>query len=93
MSNIKDANKLLNVGHIEEEKAQINFKIPRRVSRRKGVIMDWDIELDIMDLVDAIPNKEDIISLERMKSRYIDQITKEIKEKYLDKIIVTYSYI
>lgn len=52
--------------------------------------MDWDQELSIMELVDAIPNKENIISLERMKSRYLDQITKEVKEKYLDKIIITY---
>lgn len=60
MFNIKDANRLLDLGHMEEDKAQIRFRIPRRISTRKGVIMDWDQELSIMELVDAIPNKENI---------------------------------
>lgn len=51
--------------------------------------MDWNQELSLMDLVEAILNNENI-SLERMKTRYVDPITKEVKEKYLDKIIVTY---
>lgn len=43
--------------------------IPKRIARRKGVIMDWDKDMSIME-VEAIPDKEDIISQERMKSRY-----------------------
>lgn len=32
--NIKDANRLLDLGHVEGEKAQINFRIPRRVKKK-----------------------------------------------------------
>lgn len=88
LKNIRDANKLLDLGKQGEDNAQIKFNIPKRIARRKGVIIDWDKDMSIMDLVEAIPDKEDIISLERMKSRYLDQITKEIKEKYIDKIIM-----
>lgn len=60
--------------------------------RRKGVVLDWDQQLDLMEMVEAIAikEKEAIVCLERMKTRYMDQVTKDIKEKYLDKIIVTF---
>lgn len=63
--NINEPNKLLDLG--KKEEIQINCTISRRVSRRKGVIMDWDLELSLMELIEAIPHKDNILSLERMK--------------------------
>lgn len=73
-----------------EEETHVNYSIPRRASRRKGVILDWDQELSLMDLAEAMVYKEGLISLERMKRKYIDSVTREAKVKYLDKVIVTY---
>lgn len=61
--------------------------IPGRATRRRGVIMEWDLVLLLKDLADAM---ERLVSLERMKKRYIFPISKEGKIKYLDKVIVTY---
>lgn len=87
--NIIDANKCLNLEKNRED-GQVEYSIPRRITRIKGVISEWDKKVPLHKLAEAIDNKEGLIQMEKMKRRYIDKKTKESKTRLTNLIIVTY---
>lgn len=65
---IKNANKCLDINKHESDKT-IDFYIPNRVKRCRGIISDWDRDMTLQELAEAIDDNKRIIQLERMKSR------------------------
>ncbi|XP_036138910.1 E3 ubiquitin-protein ligase BRE1A-like [Monomorium pharaonis] len=89
--NIEEANRCLE----QEEKGKredkmVSFSIPNRSKRCKGVISDWDNEMSLRDLYEAIEDKEKILQIERMKKRRYNKATKEITEEYLHQVIIAW---
>lgn len=78
--NIIDANKCLNLGK-DREDSQVDYSIPKRIMRIKGVISDWDKGVPIHELAEAMDNKEGLLQIEKMKRRYMDKDTKESRTR------------
>lgn len=75
----------------KQDKKIIEARIPSRVTRRKGVIMNWDQELELKILAETLVNeKKDIIQIKKMKRRYYDADKKEVMTKFTDNLIVTF---
>jgi len=68
-NNVVEANKCLELKKSKEEKKVI-YSIPNRIKRCKGVISDWDLDMPLHELVEAMEDTSRIVSLERMKRRY-----------------------
>lgn len=47
----------------------MKFYILNRVKRCKGIISDWDRDMPIYELAEAIDDNKNIIQLKRMRSR------------------------
>lgn len=88
--NIIEANNCLNIGRGNKEDRQIRYSIPGRMQRIKGVISDWDSDVPLHELFEALDEKERVIQVEKMKRRYVDEKTKESKYKFTDLILITF---
>lgn len=87
--NIVHANKCLNLGRNREED-QVEYSIPKRTLRIKGVISGWDCGVPIHELVEATDDKERLIQVERMKRRFVDKKIKEVRMRLTSLVILTY---
>ncbi|CAL1681333.1 unnamed protein product [Lasius platythorax] len=85
---IIDANKCLGMDRNNTDK-RIIYSIPSRVKRRKGVISDWDIDMPLHELVEAMDNTKGILQMERLRKRYVDPKTKQLMNKYLHQVLIT----
>lgn len=64
----KNANKCLEISRKEINKT-IDFYIPNRVKRCRGIISDWDRDIPLHELAEAIDDNRRIIRLDRMRRR------------------------
>lgn len=87
-NNVVEANKCLELEEGKEEKKVI-YSIPNRIKRCKGVISDWDLDMPLHELVEAMEDTSRIVSLERMKRRYLDHQSKEMVSRFTHHILVT----
>lgn len=53
--NIIETNRCLDLVNKQNEK-KIKARIPSRITRRKGVISDWDQEMELKELTEALVN-------------------------------------
>ncbi|KMQ82829.1 protein iws1-like protein, partial [Lasius niger] len=60
-----------------------------RVKRRKGVISDWDIDMPLYELVEAMDNTKGILQMEKLRKRYVDPKTKQLMNKYSHQVLIT----
>lgn len=88
--NIIEANDCLKIGKDSTEDRQIKYMIPGRMQRIKGVISDWDRDIPIHELYEALDDKSRVIKLEKMKRRYVDEKTKESTFRFTDQIMITF---
>ncbi|EZA58488.1 hypothetical protein X777_01109 [Ooceraea biroi] len=54
-----------------------------------GVIFDWNMDMPLHELVEAIDDTQGILQLVRMRKRYLDPQTKEAMIGYTHNILVT----
>lgn len=66
----EEANKSLDIG-TRNKGNMITYKAPKIIDKRKGVIKSWDTYVDIRTLLQAIDDKEKIVSMERIGRRRI----------------------
>lgn len=89
--NIIEANRCLDVVNKQQDK-KIEARIPGRMSRRKGVITEWEHEMPLHELAEALDNdKNNVIQIERMKRRYYNKEKKVVRYQYTDNIIVMFA--
>lgn len=58
----------------------VEFIIPNRIKRCKGVITDWGLEASLHDLVDSMVEISNILEIERLKRRVLDKESSMIRE-------------
>ncbi|KMQ84205.1 nucleic-acid-binding protein from mobile element jockey [Lasius niger] len=86
--NIVEANRCLDLGKGTEEQ-QIHFSIPNRVKRCKGVITEWELEMPLHELIEAMEDTSGIMQIERMKRRFRDAKSGEYKTDFTHHILIT----
>lgn len=88
--NIIEANDCLKIGRDSMEDRQIRYSVPGRVQRVRGVISDWESDVPLHELYQALDEKARVIKIEKMKRRYMDEETKESKFKFTNLILITF---
>lgn len=68
---------------------RIIYSILSRVKRRKGVISDWDTDMPLYELVEAMDNTKGILQMEKLRKRYVDPKTKQLMNKYSHQVLIT----
>lgn len=74
---------------MSEEMKRIDIRIMNRNTRSKGVIRDWDKEMTIDELAEAIDDNRGIISIERMRFKRYDKENKTANWTMGSNIIIT----
>lgn len=62
----KETNKCLD----DDETRKIVFELPGRARTCRGIIVGWDLEAMLDELVDAMVDPSNIVSLERLRKRF-----------------------
>lgn len=87
--NFQEANRCLldkKSGRLEKT---VEFIIPNRIKRCKGVITDWGLEASLHDLVDSMVETSNILEIERLKRRVLDKESSMIRENVTQAICLT----
>lgn len=81
------ANKLMDL-----KKRDVEYYVPGRAMRTKGVVIDWDKELPIHEMYEAmsIEERRGILQIDRMKKRIYNRERQENMSVDTDSLIVTW---
>lgn len=67
-----EANRCIEKYKEELDKRAVKYEIPNRSEKRKGVIKDWDRDITLEKLANAIDVKDNIVSMERIERRIVE---------------------
>lgn len=82
----KETNKCLD----DDETRKIVFELPGRARTCRGIIVGWDLEATLDELVDAMVDPSNIVSLERLRKRFFNKDTQKTEEKVTQIICATW---
>lgn len=68
----------------------INFNIPNRSRKCKGIINGLDKRSTLDELVSAMVDKSGVLEVERLKKRVYDRETRNMKDEYSPVVCVTW---
>lgn len=72
--------------------SDIDYYVPKRAKRTKGIVTEWDRELPLHDMYEAMTEMErrGIIQIDRLKKRIYDKEKQESRMIDTNNLVVTW---